>query len=163
MSEGGALGVYLTDHMAGSASASDLAARGAKNNDGPLGAFFAYLAREIDMDRRTLDSIAAQVGVRDRGFSPVKQAGAAAAERLSRFKLDHRVTGSGRLSLLLELESLYLGISGKQVLWRTLQVIAGNDQRLADFDFGRLGARAAEQLDAVEAQRLKVAACALQG
>jgi hypothetical protein len=160
MSEGGALGVYLTDHMAGSASASDLAARGAKNNDGPLGTFFADLAREIDMDRRTLDSIAAQVGVT---VSPVKQAGATVAERLSRLKIDHRVTGSARLSLLLELELLYLGISGKQVLWRTLQVVAGNDQRLADFDFGTLGARAAEQLSAVEEQRLMVASCALRG
>ena len=45
MSEGGALGVYLTDHMAGSVSASDLARRGATNNDGPLGIFFSGLAR----------------------------------------------------------------------------------------------------------------------
>jgi hypothetical protein len=160
MAEAGALGAYLTDHMAGSVSASDLARRGAKNNDGPLGIFFSDLVREIDVDRRTLGAIAAQVGVQ---VNPVKQAGAVAAERLSRFKIDHRVTSSAELSLLLELELLYLGIQGKQVLWRTLPTIAGNDQRLADFDFGTLGARAREQLDAAEEQRLRVAASVLRG
>ncbi len=160
MAEAGALGAYLTDHMAGSVSASDLARRGAKDNDGPLGTFFTGLAREIDTDRRTLGAIAAQVGVQ---AGPVKQAGSVAVERPGRFTIDQRVTASADLSLLLELELLYLGIQGKHVLWRTLQVIAGNDQRLADFDFGTLSARAREQLDAVEAQRLKVAASALCG
>lgn len=158
MSEGSALGAYLTDHMAGSVSASDLAKRGAKNNEGPVGTFFADLSRDIDIDRRTLESVAYQVGVQPH---PLKQAGAVAAERLSRFKIDHRITGSSQLSLLLELELLYLGIQGKQVLWRTLQLVAGNDTRLAEFDFRKLSDRAQEQLAAVEDQRLKVAATAL--
>jgi hypothetical protein len=161
MSDGtGALEAYLTDHMAGSVSASDLARRGAANNDGPMQTFFAGLAREIDIDRRTLDSIASQVGVQSH---PLKQAGAVAAERLSRFKIDHRMTGDSKLSLLLELELLELGIQGKQALWRTLEVVAGNDPRLAEFDFGRLASRAQEQLDAVEEQRLAVAQTALAG
>jgi hypothetical protein len=157
---GTALEAYLTDHMAGSVSASDLARRGAKNNAGPIGTFFAGLARDIDIDRRTLGSIASQVGVQ---AHPLKQAGAVAAERLSRFKIDHRVTGSAELSLLLELELLYLGIEGKHVLWRTLETVARNDPRLAEFDFGKLAERAQEQLGAVEEQRLAVAASALSG
>lgn len=157
---GSALEAYLTDHMAGSVSASDLARRGAKNNAGPLGTFFGDLAREIDIDRRTLNSIASQVGVQPH---PLKQAGAVAAERLSRFKIDHRMTGSAELSLLLELELLYLGIQGKHVLWRTLQTVARNDSRLAQFDFGKLADRAQEQLGAVEQQRLTVAESALSG
>lgn len=36
---GSALRAYLTDHMAGSISANDLAKRGAKNNAGALGMF----------------------------------------------------------------------------------------------------------------------------
>lgn len=161
MTEGSsALEAYLTDHLAGSVSGSDLAKRGAKNNEGPMSTFFADLAREIDIDRRTLESIASQVGVQ---AHPLKQAGAVAAERLSRFKVDHRMTGSPQLSLLLELELLYLGIQGKQVLWRTLPVVARNEPRLAEFDFGKLSDRAQEQLDAVEEQRLKVAATALSG
>jgi hypothetical protein len=153
-----AMNVYLTDHMAGSLSASDLARRGASNNDGPLGQFFTDLTREIEIDRRTLEQVAARV---DTQASPLKDAAAVAAERLSRFKIDHRITGSAELSLLLELELLYLGIQGKYALWRTLDAL--NDPRLAEFDFGKLGQRADEQLAAVEEQRLAAAKTALPG
>jgi hypothetical protein len=151
-----AIDVYLTDHMAGSLSASDLASRGAENNDGPLAQFFTDLRREIEIDRRTLEQIAARV---DTQASPLKQAGAMAAERLSRFKIDHRMTGSAELSLLLELELLYLGIQGKHMLWRTLGAL--DDSRLAEFDFGKLAQRADEQLATVEQQRLATAERAL--
>ena len=58
MSSQDALQVYLEDHMAGSVAASDLARRGADNNQGPLATFYAGLLREIEADRRTLDQIA---------------------------------------------------------------------------------------------------------
>lgn len=154
------LGVYLTDHMAGSVSASDLAKRGAENNPGQLGEFFAGLAREIELDRQTLETVMTAVGAQ---ANPLKQAGAVAAERLSRFKIDHRVTGSPELSLLLELELLYLGIQGKNVLWRTLRVLAGQDARLSGFDFVMLAGRAEAQLASVEEQRVRAAAAALSG
>jgi hypothetical protein len=91
--------------------------RGAVNNQGALAIFFTGLASEIEADRKTLDKIAASLGTQP---STLKQAAAVAAERLSRFKIDHRMTGSPELSLLLELELLYLGIEGKHTLWRTL-------------------------------------------
>jgi hypothetical protein len=160
MSSENALEVYLTDHMAGSVAASDLAKRGADNNEGPLATFFADLAREIDTDRRTLDLIAARVGTQ---ASLLKQAAAVAAERLSRFKIDHRMTGDPELSLLLELELLYLGIEGKHTLWRTLGALRDSDARLANFDFGKLAERAEQQLAAVEEQRLQVATSAFSG
>src|SRR6202451_159168 len=158
MSAENSLQVYVTDHMAGSVAASDLARRGADNNQGPLGTFFSDLSREIEADRRTLDEIAATVGTQP---SALKQAAAVAAERLSRFKLDHRMTGSPELSLLLELELLYLGIEGKHTLWRTLRVL--DDPRLGEFNFDQLAGRAEKQLAAVEEQRLAVAADALSG
>lgn len=158
MSSETALDVYLTDHMAGSVSASDLARRGAANNQGALAMFFTGLAREIEADRKTLDKIAASLGTQP---STLKQAAAVAAERLSRFKIDHRMTGSPELSLLLELELLYLGIEGKHTLWRTLGALRESDSRLAEFDFGKLAGRAREQLAAVEEQRLAAAASAL--
>src|ERR1700683_4706211 len=158
MSAENSLQVYVTDHMAGSVAASDLARRGADNNQGPLGTFFSDLSREIEADRRTLDEIAATVGTQP---SALKQAAAVAAERLSRFKLDHRMTGSPELSLLLELELLYLGIEGKHSLWRTLRVL--DDPRLAEFDFDQLADRAKQQLSAVEKQRLAIAPDALSG
>jgi len=142
--------------MAGSVAASDLARRGADNNQGPLAVFFAGLSREIDADRRTLDEIGAAVGTQP---NAIKQAAAVAAERLSRFKIDHRMTGSTDLSRLLELELLYLGIEGKHSLWRSLGTL--DDPRLAEFDFADLAARAREQLAAVEEQRLRAAAAAL--
>jgi hypothetical protein len=95
MTSQNALQTYLTDHMAGSVAASDLAKRGADNNEGPLAMFFADLAREIDTDRRTLDRIAACAGTEP---STLKQAAAVAAERLSRFKIDHCMTGDPELS-----------------------------------------------------------------
>ena len=156
MSEENALQVYITDHMAGSVAASDLARRGADNNQGPLALFFAGLSREIEADRRTLDEIGTAVGTQP---SAIKQAAAVPAERLSQFKIDHRITGSTELSLLLELELLYLGIEGKHSLWRSLGAL--DDPRLAEFDFANLAARAREQLAAVEEQRLRTAATAL--
>jgi hypothetical protein len=135
-----------------------MARRGAKNNTGPLGQFFADLAREIEVDRRTLEEIAERVGTQP---SALKQAGAVAIERLSRLKIDERMTGSPELSLLFELELLYLGIQGKHALWRTLGTLS--DSRLAEFDFSKLEQRADEQLAAVEEQRLAVAKDALAG
>jgi hypothetical protein len=155
MSSDTPLQVYLTDHMAGSVAASDLARHGADHNEGLLAAFFADLLREIEADRRTLDQIASSIGTRP---SALKQAAAVAAERLSRVKMDHRMTGSAELSRLLELEMLYLGIEGKHSLWRSLDTL--NDPRLAEFDFPKLAARAREQLAAVEEQRLQAVASA---
>jgi hypothetical protein len=71
------------------------------------------------------------------------------------------MTGSPQLSLLLELELLYLGIEGKHTLWRTLRVLTGTDTRLAEFDFDNLIKRAQEQLTGVEKQRLAAATTAL--
>ena len=158
MDAGKSLATYLTDHMAGSVTAYDLARRGAEANQGPVAQFFAELSQEIEMDRRTLASVADQFGIE---ASPLKEAAATAAERRSRFKIDHRVTGSPERSLLLELELLYLGIEGKHTLWRTLRVL--DDPRLGKFNFDQLAARAEKQLAAVEEQRLAVAADALSG
>jgi hypothetical protein len=155
MSSDNALQVYVTDHMAGSVVARDLTRRAADDNDGPLGTFFADLSREIEADRRTLNEIATKVGVQPRA---VKQAVDVMAERLGWFEIDHR-TGSAELSLLLELDMLYLGIEGKYSLWRSLGAL--DDSRLAGFDFVKLAARARDQLAAVEEQRQHAAAVAL--
>jgi hypothetical protein len=156
-----ALVSYLTDHMAGSVTAGDLAERGAQNNkDGPLGEFYANLAEQIDADRRMLREIADRVGA---GPSPVKEAAAMAGERLSRLKMDHRLTSNPSLILLLELEMLYLGIQGKNALWRTLQTMAASETRLAEFDYNELRQRAERQLAAVDEQRLAAAVRAFGG
>lgn len=158
MPEKSSLGSYLTDHMMGSVSAHDLAKRCADNNEGPVAEFFTGLAREIGLDRDTLESVASAVGVQEQ---PLKQAAGVVAERLSRFKIDHRMSGDAQLSLLLELELLYLGIQGKELLWRSLRAVAARDPRLSEFDFGKLAQRAQEQLASVEDQRTRAAVNAL--
>jgi hypothetical protein len=155
-----ALAAYLTDHMAGSVSAADLAERAAAGNQGPVAEFFAGLAREIEADRRTLRLIAEHCDIEP---SAVKEAAAVAGERLSRFKIDHRITSNPALSLLLELELLYLGIQGKSALWRTLRTVSAGEPRLADFNFDELERSADQQLAAVEEQRVAAAARALSG
>ncbi len=71
------------------------------------------------------------------------------------------MTGSQQLSLLLELELLYLGIQGKHALWRALNVVAADDPRLGEFNFDHLASRTEQQPAAVEEQRLSTAASAL--
>jgi predicted transcriptional regulator with HTH domain len=157
MSSANALQIYITDHLADAVVASDFARRAADNNDGPLGTFFADLSREIEADRRILSEIATKVGVQP---SAVKQAAGVVAERLGRFEIEHRTIGSAELSLLLELDLLYLGIEGKHSLWRSLGTV--EDPRLAGFDFAKLAARARDQLAAVEEQRQHAAAIVLK-
>jgi len=61
-------------------------AGGAENN-GSGGTIFSDLSHEIEAERQTLESAASRPRVL---AHPLKQAGAVVAERLSRFKIDHR-------------------------------------------------------------------------
>jgi len=53
-------------------------------------------------------------------------AGAWAAEKLGRLKLNGRLRGYSPLSRLLELEMLHIGITGKLELWQALQRTLGS-------------------------------------
>jgi hypothetical protein len=98
----------------------------------------------------------AELGVRrDR----LKALAAWAAEKLGRLKLNGQLTGYSPLSRLLELESLYLGITGKREMWGALERTLGND--VPGFDFEELGRQAERQAMEVEKQRLAVAPRAL--
>jgi hypothetical protein len=152
------LGTYLTDHLAGSAAAVELARKAqSKTADTPLGAFLTGLAEAIEADRQTLVDLIDRLGV---DTSPLKQAGASAAEKLSRLRLHERVTGSDALSRLMELESLALGIEGKLRLWRALQAVADRHPAIAATDLDTLVDRATHQLGELEGRRLEAAAAA---
>jgi hypothetical protein len=155
-----ALAAYLTDHMAGSVTASDLTRRGTRNNDGQIARFYGDLAGQIEADRRTLRLIAERVDVQP---NAVKETAAMIGERVTRFKLDRRATSNPALSLLLELELLYLGIQGKNALWRALRALSASEARLAEFDFDELAARAELQLAAVDEQRIAAVARSFSG
>ncbi|HET9243396.1 MAG TPA: hypothetical protein VFN99_08120 [Gaiella sp.] len=63
------------------------------------------------------------------------------------------------LGRLLALETLVVGVRGKEALWRSLRV--ARDPRLMSFDFEALAASAASQADELEAERVRAASVAL--
>jgi hypothetical protein len=152
------LAIYLNDHLAGATVGVELARRlRASNQDEPeFGPELAAICAEIEADRETLVAIMDRLGV---GRSRVKPLAAILAERLGRLKLNGQLRGYSPLSRLDELEFLSIGVTGKRQLWRALEHTHSGD--LPDFELGALAERASEQLDRLEALRLKAAALAL--
>lgn len=149
---------YLNDHLAGSAAAVELVERIRDNNEGTaLAAHMEGLLAEIERDRDTLGAVMERLGV---VRSTPKQAAGKVLESLSRLRLNERVTGSEEITLLMELETLSLGIEGKLSLWRALSEVSGRPE-LADVDLAALAARAVSQRAGVERFRLEAAAAAL--
>jgi hypothetical protein len=147
------LSIYLNDHWAGSALGIELARRTCARNEGtPLGGYLERLTSEIQSDRETLERLMDKLGIRR---NRLKAFGAWTAEKLGRVKLNGQLTGYSPLSRLLELESLYLGITGKRELWRALRRTLGAD--VPGFDFEELERRAERQAADVEEHRLEAA------
>lgn len=146
---------YLGDHLAGSAAAIDLVEKIRSENEGtPLAAFLDALGREIEADKATLEAVMERLGV---PTSSVKQLAGKVVEKLSRLRLNDRVTGGPAVTQLMELETLSLGIEGKLSLWRSLRQVADDRPELAGFGLETLMARAVEQRAAVERHRLESA------
>jgi hypothetical protein len=144
---------YLNDHLAGSVGALELLAHWAKLYRGkPLGAFFADLESEIKADQDTLRDLMRSLGVEE---SKVRQAGAWAAEKLGLARFVIAGDEPGGLGLVLALEGLIIGITGKQLLWRALD--AANLPKAEGFDFKELQRRAEEQIERIEAERIRAA------
>ena len=145
------LGVYLNDHLAGSAAGLELAEKLRDNNHGTeLGRVMATLHHDIEQDRSALEELMARLDVTRH---PVKEAAGWALERLSRLRLNPLLTGSADLTRLLETEALSLGIEGKQLMWVALKEAAAHDERLADTDYDRLIERASTQRRTLEPHR----------
>jgi hypothetical protein len=146
------LGVYLNDHLAGATSGVELVEKLRANNQGtPLGAVLSSLAGEIKEDRTILVGLMERLGI---DKSTVKQAAGWGFEKLSRLKMNERLTGSSELTRLLEIETLSLGIEGKLLMWQALREAAEADARLAATDFDRLIDRARQQRETLEPHRL---------
>jgi hypothetical protein len=144
---------YLNDHLAGSIGAIELLAHWAKLYQGkPLGAFFTDLESEIKVDQGRLRDLMRCLGVEE---SKVRQAGAWAAEKLGLVRFVIAGGEPGGLGLMLVLEGLIMGITGKQLLWRALD--AANLPKAEGFDFKELRRRAEEQIERIEAERIRAA------
>ena len=148
---------YLNDHLAGSVGALELTAHCAELYKGKrLGAFFTRLDTQIRADQDVLRDLMIHLGIEE---SKVRQAGAWAAEKLARAVLT--IAGNERdgLGLLLALEGLIMGITGKALLWRALS--AANLPKLDMFNFERLRRRAEEQKKRAQAEQIRSARRAL--
>ena len=148
------LAIYLQDHLAGATAGLELARRAATaNEESELGSELEALATEIEADRDRLRSIMDHLEV---GPDHLKVGVAWTGEKLGRLKLNGQLVSYSPLSRLVELEGLYVGITGKLSLWRNLERAMG--ERLVQFGLQELIERAEDQRERVEGMRLTVAA-----
>jgi hypothetical protein len=144
---------YLNDHLAGSVSALELIAHWAELHKGrPLGVFFSQIDAEIRADQNVLRNLMHHLGIEE---SSLRQAGAWAAEKVGRVRLTIAGGEQGSLGLVLTLEGLIMGIAGKKLLWCSLA--AANLAELNGYDFRELERRAKQQIDRIEAERIRAA------
>lgn len=147
------LAIYLSDHLAGATGGVELARRARLNNQGTKpGEALEEICAEIEADRTTLERVMERLEVKR---NRPKVAGAWAAEKLGRLKLNGRLTGYSPLSRLVELEMLHIGITGKIQLWQALDETQGD--KLEQFDLPGLVKRAESQRARVERLRLDAA------
>src|SRR4051812_39200217 len=148
------LRTYLNDHLAGALSALQLLEHAKDEHAGTeLGDFLEELHGEIALDQGALREIMASLGVE---VDRPKLAIAWAGEKAARLKIHSPFASNGHLSTLLELEQLFIGITGKLGLWRALAAALGATPRLDE-----LIARAERQREAVERHRLEAGRAAL--
>jgi hypothetical protein len=141
------LAIYLNDHLAGSAGGVELARRLRANNadDPEMAAPLAEICAEIETDRDSLEGLMEALEIRRDRIKPVL---AWAGEKLGRLKFNGRLRGYSPLSRLVELELLYLGVSGKLRLFTALRENLG--ERVGDHDLAELAARAGRQRERLE-------------
>ena len=144
---------YLNDHLAGSISAMELIGHWAEVHKGEsLGSSFVEIEREIKADQDTLRDVMRSLGVEE---SKVRKAGAWAAEKLGRARLMIAGDEPGRLGLVLTLEGLIMGVTGKKLMWRALA--AANLPQLRGHNLEELQRRAEQQIETLEAERIEAA------
>jgi hypothetical protein len=141
---------YLNDHLAGSISALEVIAHWAEAHKGePLGNFFLETESQIKADQETLRDVMRTLGVEE---SKMRKAGAWAAEKLGRARLIIAGNEPGSLGLVLTLEGLIMGVTGKKLMWRSLAT--AKLPELKSYDFGELQRRAEQQIERIEAERI---------
>jgi hypothetical protein len=125
-----ALSIYLKDHHAAARAGTALAQRFAKSATNAVDPDEAAdLAGEIADDLKTLESVMEAHGVAP---SRAKDGLALAAERLARLKPNGHLLRRSQLSDVIEAETLVVGITGKEALWKTLALVDENGA--ADYD-----------------------------
>jgi hypothetical protein len=147
------LGIYLNDHLAGATLGLDLARRARSSNEGnEYGDALAELTAEIESDRDALIRVMEELDVpRDH----LKLGSAWIAEKVGRLKLNGSLFSYSPLSRLVELEGLFLGVTGKCSLWTTLK--DATPGRVSSVDLDDLIARAESQRSRLQELRTRAA------
>jgi hypothetical protein len=141
----------LQDHYAAGIGALELIAHREKAHaQGSLGPFFSQLRADVKADHDRLHDLIGAFGF---DVSRLRDAGAWTAEKFARIKVGLS-SGDDELSLLQALETLYIGITGKRLLWRALLHCRDSLARAGEIDLEHLEKRAIEQAERVETQRL---------
>jgi hypothetical protein len=150
---------YLNDHLAGSVGALELLAHWADVHKGDtLGNFFAETEKEIKADQDTLRDVMRVLGVEE---SKVHKASAWVAEKVGRARLIIAGDKPDSLGLVLTFEGLIMGVTGKKLLWRALS--AAKFPQLNGYNFSELQRRAEQQIQKIEAERIRAARQAFSG
>jgi len=139
------LRIYMNDQLAAGVGWRELAWRAQRNNAGtPLGDTLARVAQITTEDVELFARMMRRLGFPQ---NRAKVAGAIAAERVGRLKLNGRLRSYSPLSRFVELDATLMGVMGKEPLWRNLGDHAGLRTRLPDVDFDRLLERARTQIE----------------
>ncbi|MEA2293854.1 MAG: hypothetical protein QOE86_1493 [Solirubrobacteraceae bacterium] len=152
------LHVYLNDHLAGATAGVELVRTAAENHDGELGDFFQELADGIGADYETLTSLINQMGAKASG---AKEAFAKIGAEVSESKFSGESVDDPQFGTFLTLETLSIGVEGKQCMWKALKAVEGDYAELASLDIDTLIERAQSQRDRLEGKRLEIAGSAL--
>jgi hypothetical protein len=153
------LGIYLNDHLAGSAGGLELARRLAESHRNTAASHdLAWLVEQVTEDRETLIQIMAHLGIpRMRYKEPL----AWLAEKAGRLKPNGHLLSRSPLSSVVEFEGMVLAVSGKLAGWRSLRVLADADSQLDPAMVDHLIKRAEQQLDRIERLRVRAVVEAL--
>jgi hypothetical protein len=152
------LATYLNDHLAGSIAALEIFDRLIKEHeDQTVVSFFREMKRQVEADQQELREMMGALGV---GESSVRKAGAWVGEKLSRAKLTLEDRGVGFVQAL---ESLVLGIKGKELLWRAILPVQESWLALKRFDLHRLLERAVVQGERMDEKRIEIAGSVFRG
>ena len=140
------LAIYLRDHHAAGVAGTRLARRIARAPTATSA--LRQVALDIEQDLVELEAIMRRLGVQP---GPAKDALARIGELLGRLKPNGQLRERSPLSDLLELETLLVGITGKQALWHSLRASTSASSE----DLDRLVERADSQKTIVEDARLR--------
>lgn len=155
------LAVYCNDHLAAAAGGIELVRRMLKEHrttdyEGPL----TQLLGELREEKASLEGFLRALGFPIRAY---KQAAAWVAEKLSRAKLNGRLTSRSPLSDLVEFEFLASAVRGKRSGFETLREVAEIDSRLDRVELDRLIRQANRQYEWLTRARRDVAATVFGG